>query len=144
MERIFHIAGAGVPQLTVIRPLGYDRADPAAAILFLHGGGWTLGALETYEPFLRGLANATDAVVIDDCGRFKIPELDAAIDDAVAAPDEAGQKEAYGRVQAILGTLPMVMLTRPENAIMWQGDKVHDLTFFNDNVPHWDTVWVDS
>jgi acetyl esterase len=64
VERIFHIAGAGLPQLTVIRPLGFRPDDAAAAILYLHGGGWTVGSLETYEPFLRALSNATQAVVI--------------------------------------------------------------------------------
>ncbi len=54
----------GVPPLTVIRPRGNPEGQKIPAILYLHGGGWTLGGLETYAPFCRQLANITGCAVI--------------------------------------------------------------------------------
>jgi acetyl esterase len=66
VENIFHILPAerGVPRLTVIRPRNFRVGDRLPAIVYLHGGGWTLGSLATYEPFCRNLANATGQIVI--------------------------------------------------------------------------------
>jgi acetyl esterase len=61
----FHIHGApGVPHLTIIRPQRYAHEKSLPALVFLHGGGWTLGSLETYEPFCRQLANATGSIIV--------------------------------------------------------------------------------
>ncbi len=61
----FHIHGApGVSRLTVIRPRIYETEKLLPALVFLHGGGWTLGAFETYEPFCRQLANAMGSIVV--------------------------------------------------------------------------------
>jgi len=66
VESVFHILPAerGVPRLTVIRPRQFRQGETLPAIVFLHGGGWTLGSLATYEPFCRALANATGQIVI--------------------------------------------------------------------------------
>ena len=55
-------------------------------ILYLHGGGWSLGSLATYEPFCRSLANATGQIVIWVEYRLA-PEAPypAALDDTLAA-----------------------------------------------------------
>lgn len=46
-----------------IRPLGAgDCVLPA--LVYLHGGGWTYGSFETYEPLCRQLANALRRVVV--------------------------------------------------------------------------------
>ncbi|HVV27988.1 MAG TPA: alpha/beta hydrolase [Rhizomicrobium sp.] len=57
-------AERGVPPLAVIRPLGWAEAGAMPALLFLHGGGWTVGDFPTYEPFCRQLANATGCAIV--------------------------------------------------------------------------------
>ena len=39
-------------------------ADRGAVLLYLHGGGWVSGDLETHDPVCRRVANATGAVVV--------------------------------------------------------------------------------
>jgi acetyl esterase len=88
VESVFHILPAqrGVPRLTVIRPRNFRQGDPLPAIVYLHGGGWSLGSLATYEPFCRQLANATGQIVIWVEYRLA-PEAPypAALDDTLAA-----------------------------------------------------------
>ncbi|WP_432347578.1 alpha/beta hydrolase [Shinella yambaruensis] len=59
--------------------------DAAPALLYLHGGGWVIGAPETHEDICRVLANAADAVVISPDYRLA-PEhpFPAAIEDCAA------------------------------------------------------------
>src|SRR5438128_1734737 len=66
VESVFHVRvpAEGIAPLTVIRPRGFKEDTPAPALVFLHGGGWTVGDLGTYEPFCRQLANATGCVVV--------------------------------------------------------------------------------
>jgi acetyl esterase len=66
VEGVFHILPAkGVaPRLTVIRPTRFKRGMRLPALLYLHGGGWSLGSLATYEPFCRQLANATGQIIL--------------------------------------------------------------------------------
>jgi acetyl esterase len=88
VENIFHILPAerGVPRLTVIRPRNYRQGEKLPALVFLHGGGWSLGSLATYEPFCRNLANTTGQIVIWVEYRLA-PEAPypAALDDTLAA-----------------------------------------------------------
>ena len=54
-------AGAGGP----ITARLYSPADPVdAVVVFLHGGGWVIGDLDTHDPVCRGLANGTRAIVV--------------------------------------------------------------------------------
>lgn len=66
VENVFHILPSerGVPRLTVIRPRDFRVGQRLPAIVYLHGGGWTVGSLATYEPLCRALANATGQIVI--------------------------------------------------------------------------------
>jgi acetyl esterase len=88
VENIFHILPAerGVPRLTVIRPRNYRQGQRLPALVYLHGGGWSLGSLATYEPFCRSLANTTGQIVIWVEYRLA-PEAPypAALDDTLAA-----------------------------------------------------------
>lgn len=88
VESVFHIhpAGGAAPRLTIIRPRQFKRGDRLPALVFLHGGGWTLGSLATYEPFCRQLANACGLVLIWVEYRLA-PEapFPAAYDDTMAA-----------------------------------------------------------
>ncbi|SFM81895.1 acetyl esterase [Pseudonocardia ammonioxydans] len=51
--------GGGIPVRT------YTPADDRGAlVLYLHGGGWVTGDLETHDPVCRHVANATGAVLV--------------------------------------------------------------------------------
>ena len=88
VESVFHVLPSerGVPRLSVIRPVNFRQGDRLPAIVYLHGGGWSLGSLATYEPFCRALANATGQIVIWVEYRLA-PEAPypAALDDTMAA-----------------------------------------------------------
>jgi len=66
VESVFHIhpSEPGVPRLTVIRPRNFRPGAKLPALVYLHGGGWSLGSLATYEPFCRQLANACGMIVV--------------------------------------------------------------------------------
>ena len=50
----------GVP-VRVYRP----SPDPhLPVVVYLHGGGWTIGTVEQFDPILRQVANATEAIVV--------------------------------------------------------------------------------
>jgi len=88
VESIFHILPAerGVPRLTVFRPRDFRQGERLPALVYLHGGGWSLGSLATYEPFCRALANATGQILVWVEYRLA-PEAPypAALDDTLAA-----------------------------------------------------------
>jgi acetyl esterase len=73
--------------------------EPGPVLLFLHGGGWVIGDLETHEPFCIDLAIELDLPVVAVDYRLA-PEnpFPAALDDCIAAarwlassPDELGR-----------------------------------------------------
>jgi acetyl esterase len=88
VESVFHVhpAAGTAPRLTVMRPRGFQPGDQLPALVFLHGGGWTVGSLATYEPLCRQLANACNIVLIWVEYRLA-PEapFPAAYDDTLAA-----------------------------------------------------------
>jgi acetyl esterase len=50
----------GVPA-RIYRP----SPDPdLPVVVYLHGGGWTIGTVEQFDPILRQVANATEAIVV--------------------------------------------------------------------------------
>jgi len=75
----------GTPALRLFRPLG-SLSHERDTYIFLHGGGWTLGDLVTYEPLCRRLANRLDANIVWVEYRLA-PEhpFPAPLDDAIAA-----------------------------------------------------------
>jgi acetyl esterase len=50
----------GVP-VRVYRPSADDNLP---VVVFLHGGGWTIGSVDVYDPITRALANAANAIVV--------------------------------------------------------------------------------
>ena len=81
--------------LRVYRPEG---AGPFPAVTFLHGGGWLLGGLDTYDAFCRALTNAAECVVVSVDYRLA-PEhpFPAALEDCYAATRwVAANAEAVG------------------------------------------------
>lgn len=76
--------GAGGPlPLRIYRP---TAASPLPALLYLHGGGWTIGDLDTHDVVCRDLARASGCAVVSFEYRLA-PEhpFPAAADDALAA-----------------------------------------------------------
>ncbi|WP_121821535.1 alpha/beta hydrolase [Halostella salina] len=74
--------GGDLP-LRVYRP---DAETPAPVVVFYHGGGWTLGTLDSSDDICRQFARRTGAVVVSVDYRLA-PEhpFPAAVDDAYAA-----------------------------------------------------------
>jgi acetyl esterase len=70
-------------RVRVYRP---DGAEPLPAIVYLHGGGWVVGSIESHDPLCRALAARTPAVVVSVDYRLA-PEhpFPAAVDDAWTA-----------------------------------------------------------
>ena len=75
---------AGDLPVRIYRRMG--RPDPAPAIVYLHGGGWVVGDLDTHDGSCRLLAHESECVVVSVDYRLA-PEhpFPAAVDDAVAA-----------------------------------------------------------
>ena len=59
---------------------------PLPVVAYLHGGGWMMGTLDSYDALLRALANASGAIVAGVDYRLA-PEhrYPAALDDSIAA-----------------------------------------------------------
>ncbi|WP_331233028.1 alpha/beta hydrolase [Natronorarus salvus] len=69
-------------------PVGEDHP----LVVYLHGGGWTVGDLETYDPLCRALSNAAGCAVLSVDYRLA-PEhpFPAAVEDAYAAVEWASE-----------------------------------------------------
>jgi acetyl esterase len=81
-EAVAEHRGHRVP-VRIYQPQG---AEPRAVLVFLHGGGWTVGSVETHDHQARVLCAATGAQVVSVDYRLA-PEhpYPAALDDAWAA-----------------------------------------------------------
>jgi acetyl esterase len=75
-------AGGEIP-VRVYRPEG---DGPLPLVVFLHGGGWALGSIDTYDAPVRALANASGAIVASVEYRLA-PEdhFPAPVEDSLAA-----------------------------------------------------------
>ncbi|MCC5951334.1 MAG: alpha/beta hydrolase [Acidimicrobiia bacterium] len=82
-DRVVDGTDGPVP-LRLYRP--YGAAAPLPVVLYLHGGGFAVGDLDTHEPTCRLLADVARCVVVSVDYRLA-PEhpFPAAVDDAVAA-----------------------------------------------------------
>ena len=82
-----HASGpAGDLRVRLYRPRGAADAGLLPALVFFHGGGWTIGDLDTHDVVCRVLADLTPCVVVSVDYRLA-PEhkFPAAVDDAIAA-----------------------------------------------------------
>ncbi len=77
---------AGLIPLRYYRPLGSAPADALPALVYLHGGGWTIGDLDTHDVVCRELCNrGACAVVSVDYRLAPEHKFPAAVDDTLAA-----------------------------------------------------------
>ena len=83
-ERALKSAG-GVP-LRLYRPAGSDAAAQLPVLVYFHGGGWTMGDLDTHDVLCRQLCNGAGVAVVSVDYRMG-PEhrFPAAVDDCVEA-----------------------------------------------------------
>jgi acetyl esterase len=80
-------AGPGGPiPLRAYRPQGSREGEVLPVLVFMHGGGWTIGDLDTHDVPCRELCNRAGCAVIAVDYRLA-PEhrFPAAVDDAIAA-----------------------------------------------------------
>ncbi|RST54236.1 alpha/beta hydrolase [Variovorax sp. MHTC-1] len=76
----------GAIPLRLYRPLGTARADVLPVLVYYHGGGWTIGDLDTHDTLCRELANLSGcAVVAVDYRMGPEHRFPAAVDDVLAA-----------------------------------------------------------
>ncbi|MEQ4716595.1 alpha/beta hydrolase [Nonomuraea sp. B19D2] len=81
---------AGVP-VRVYRPLGVT-GPTAPGVVFLHGGGWVIGDLDTHDMHARALAVAADAVVVSvDYRRAPEHPYPVPLDDCWAVTEHVAQ-----------------------------------------------------
>ncbi len=72
--------------LRLYRGLPAQEGEPLPALVYFHGGGWTIGDLDTHDIVCRTLANrARCAVVSVDYRMGPEHKFPAAVDDSVAA-----------------------------------------------------------
>jgi acetyl esterase len=62
-NKVIPAQGAGIP-VRVYRAKGTQTDAELPCVLFIHGGGWVIGDLETHDGICRHLANATGGAVI--------------------------------------------------------------------------------
>ncbi|MEZ5740574.1 MAG: alpha/beta hydrolase [Burkholderiaceae bacterium] len=75
---------AGVP-VRGYRPMGSGATDRLPALVYYHGGGWTIGDLDTHDTLCRTLCNESGcAVFAVDYRMGPESKFPAAVDDAMA------------------------------------------------------------
>jgi len=76
---------AGSVRVRVYRP---DGDGPRPAVIYLHGGGWVVGSIESHDPVCRAIATRTPALVVSVDYRLA-PEhpFPAGLEDAWAAAE---------------------------------------------------------
>jgi acetyl esterase len=95
IARISDLAIAGPHGEIPLRAYAPATAGGLPVVVYLHGGGWTVGSIASYDGMGRALARAAGAVVVS-VGYRLAPEhpFPTAIDEAVAALRWAGEHGA--------------------------------------------------
>lgn len=62
-DRVAPTAAGPVP-LRLYRPRALAGERKAPALIYIHGGGWTVGSLDTHDPIAAGIAEDTPCVVV--------------------------------------------------------------------------------
>ncbi len=81
------LAPPGIP-IRAYRPAGVAKAEALPGLAYFHGGGWTIGDLDTHDVLCRQLANGARCEVFSVEYRLA-PEapFPAAVEDCIAATD---------------------------------------------------------
>lgn len=103
-------------------------ADPRAVVVFLHGGFWIIGGLESHDRACRRLATATGLAVLAVDYRLA-PEhpWPAAVDDAVTALNWAARELRPGRLVVAGDSAGGTVGTLACGRLRAQGGRVPDL-----------------
>jgi acetyl esterase len=92
---------AGPIPLRLYRGLGTAAGAPLPALVYFHGGGWTIGDLETHDIICRTLANnARCAVIAADYRMGPEHRFPAAVEDCIAVTRWVAQHAATLGVDA--------------------------------------------
>ena len=85
VARVEDLSASGIP-LRHYRPLGWEPGDVLPVLVYFHGGGWTIGDLDTHDGVCREYCNLVHCSVVSVDYRLA-PEhrFPAAVEDAVAA-----------------------------------------------------------
>jgi acetyl esterase len=80
------LVAPGPVAVRMYRPAQAAKEAPLPALVYFHGGGWTIGDLDTHDPLCRQIANGARCAVFSVDYRLA-PEypFPAAVDDCVAA-----------------------------------------------------------
>src|SRR5271165_1519439 len=57
-------AGLGDVPVRLYRPACLETNQPAPCILYMHGGGWVLGSVDTHDCITAEIAESTGAIVV--------------------------------------------------------------------------------
>lgn len=89
---------SGVP-IRAYRPAGADKTQALPALVYFHGGGWTIGDLDTHDVLCRQLANGARCEVFSVEYRLA-PEspFPAAVEDCIAATEFVAQSSKSDRI----------------------------------------------
>lgn len=81
------------------RPAGIAKTEGLPALVYFHGGGWTIGDLDTHDVFCRQLAKGGRCEVFSVEYRLA-PEspFPAAVDDCIAATEFVASHSKTGRI----------------------------------------------
>ncbi|MBB3179899.1 alpha/beta hydrolase [Variovorax sp. Sphag1AA] len=91
----------GAIPLRYYRPLGSDASAVLPVLVYYHGGGWTIGDLDTHDTLCRELCNLSGcAVVAVDYRMGPEHRFPAAVDDVLAATRWVRQQAASLKVDA--------------------------------------------
>ena len=86
-------------RLFIVKPADWQATDQRPALVLFHGGGWTIGDLDTHDVLCRELANGSGCAVFAIDYRMG-PEhrFPAAVDDAIAAVGHVARPESGYRI----------------------------------------------
>jgi acetyl esterase len=93
------LVAPGPVAMRMYRPAGAQKEALLPALVYFHGGGWTIGDLDTHDPLCRQLANAAGCAVFSVDYRLA-PEhpFPAAVDDCFAATRFVAERSAALRI----------------------------------------------
>jgi acetyl esterase len=93
--------GDGPVPLRLYRPAGSAAGERLPGLVYFHGGGWTIGDLDTHDVLCRQLANAGGcAVVAVDYRMGPEQRFPAAVDDCIAATRHVRERAASLAIDA--------------------------------------------